>query len=160
MRGTVRKLRTGPLALPSRSGHAITAEVVGHESGYLDVRLADGEVVRAQYLAHLAANPSDLIGSRVMAVFDGAAPERPVVIGVIAGSETPQMRQTTLAGRPRSATLDGKRVVLDASEEIVLQCGKGAITLTADGRIVIKGTDIVSRALRTHKIKGGAVNIN
>jgi len=41
-----------------------------------------------------------------------------------------------------------------------LSCGKGSMSLTADGRIVIKGIEITTRALRKHKIKGGTVDIN
>jgi hypothetical protein len=56
--------------------------------------------------------------------------------------------------------IDGRRLVLEGHEEIVLRCGRGSITLTANGKIVLKGTELVSRSSGTNKIRGAAVNIN
>ena len=53
--------------------------------------------------------------------------------------------------RTDDVVVDGKHVQLEAQEELQLRCGKGSITLTRDGRIVAKGTDIVSRAARSQK---------
>jgi hypothetical protein len=50
--------------------------------------------------------------------------------------------------------------MFEATEEISITCGKSSITLRKDGRVVIKGTDLVSRAARTNKIRGAAVKIN
>ncbi len=55
---------------------------------------------------------------------------------------------------------DGERVVLEGKKEIVLRCGKASITLTADGRIVLKGVELVSSASETNRIKGSRVKIN
>lgn len=63
-------------------------------------------------------------------------------------------------GRPELAEIDGKTVRFTARDEIVLQCGPGSITLRKDGKIVIKGTHLVSRATGSNRIKGGSVNIN
>ena|SRR5437867_2949254 len=49
---------------------------------------------------------------------------------------------------------------LEASGELVLRCGRAVITLREDGKIVIQGLDVISRAARTNKIKGGSVQIN
>ena len=38
--------------------------------------------------------------------------------------------------------------------------GDGSIEIRADGKILIKGTDLVSHAKRMNRIKGGAVSIN
>jgi hypothetical protein len=51
-------------------------------------------------------------------------------------------------------------LVLRARQQVVLQCGDGSITLRGDGKILIKGKDLVSRAQRTNRIKGGSVAIN
>ena len=104
-----------------------------------------------------------LVGRAVLLLCEDADPSNPIVIGIIEDRLSDPVAGSAAevrAVRPRTAVLDGRRVVLDAAEEIVLQCGKGSLTLTADGRIVIKGTEIVSRALRANRIKGGTVNIN
>jgi hypothetical protein len=56
--------------------------------------------------------------------------------------------------------IDRQRIVLSAQQEVVLRCGKASITLTTDGRIAIRGADIVSTAGRVNRIRGGAVKIN
>jgi hypothetical protein len=53
-----------------------------------------------------------------------------------------------------------RRVVLSARTEVVLRCGEGSITLSEDGKVTIRGVDVVSSAVRTQRIRGGAVRIN
>ncbi|MDB4985299.1 MAG: hypothetical protein JWN04_477 [Myxococcaceae bacterium] len=58
------------------------------------------------------------------------------------------------------ASIDGRRVVLEAAEEIVLRCGEASITLRRNGRIVVKGVHVETSARGTNRIKGGSVKIN
>ena len=58
------------------------------------------------------------------------------------------------------ARVDGERVLIEGKEEIVLRCGEASITLRRDGKIVIKGTHLLSRSRWTNRIKGGSVQIN
>lgn len=66
---------------------------------------------------------------------------------------------TVLSGE-RDLQVDGKRVTINAEEEILLQCGKSSILLCRDGKIVIKGANLVSRSTGVNKIKGSSININ
>lgn len=59
-----------------------------------------------------------------------------------------------------AATVDGKRVHLEGKDEVVLRCGKASITMRRNGRIVIRGVQVESRATGRNRIKGGAVLIN
>ncbi len=123
------------------------------------------EVLTASCLEHVLARSGGLdalIGEQVLLVAVGGNRRQLVVCGVIARARAARPNQVAEAASapPQTARIDGRRVVLEAADEIVLQCGQGSLTLTADGRIVIKGVDIVSRARRTNKIKGGTVNIN
>ncbi|MCI0379992.1 MAG: hypothetical protein L0215_20615 [Gemmataceae bacterium] len=52
------------------------------------------------------------------------------------------------------------QVVVQADKELVLKCGEGSITIRADGKVLIKGKDLVSHAQRSNRIKGGSVAIN
>ena len=61
---------------------------------------------------------------------------------------------------PTELFADGKRVNVEAAEEIVLRCGKASITLRSNGRLVIRGTYVEMQASGTNRIKGGAVLIN
>jgi hypothetical protein len=51
-------------------------------------------------------------------------------------------------------------LILEAREQLTLRVGDGSITIRADGKILIKGKDLVSHASRVNRIKGGAVSIN
>jgi hypothetical protein len=62
--------------------------------------------------------------------------------------------------RPQEAVLDGKRIVLNAEEEIVLQCGKASITLTKSGKVLIQGEYLSSHSRGVNKIKGGSIQLN
>jgi len=57
-------------------------------------------------------------------------------------------------------TIDGRRVRLEAQDEIVLQCGEASITLRRNGRVVIRGAYVETRSKGTNRIKGGSVQIN
>lgn len=51
-------------------------------------------------------------------------------------------------------------IVIEAKKGLVLRVGEGSITLRADGKILIKGKDLVSSAKQLNRIKGGAVSVN
>lgn len=53
-----------------------------------------------------------------------------------------------------------ERLVLTAEREIVLQVGKASITLTQAGKIILRGTYVLSRSSGVNRIKGGSVEIN
>jgi len=92
---------------------------------------------------------SDLAGREVLVVFEGGDVQRPIIVGVL---------QT--ASPPLSVQADGQRQVIEAEREIILKCGAASITLTRAGRIVIKGSYVLSRSSGVNKIKGAAVDIN
>lgn len=85
-----------------------------------------------------------------------------IVTGVLApapsGSE-PEVG-AEFEATPEEVVVDGQRVRLEAKQEISLVCGKSSIVLRRDGKIVVKGVEIVSRAQGRNKIKGGSVHIN
>jgi hypothetical protein len=51
-------------------------------------------------------------------------------------------------------------IVIEAKQQLTLKCGEGSITLRGDGKVLIKGKDLVSHAQRMNRVKGGAVAIN
>jgi len=58
------------------------------------------------------------------------------------------------------AVVDGRRVVIEAADEIVIRCGKSSITLRRNGRVVIRGSYVETDSEGVNRIKGGAVKIN
>ena len=80
----------------------------------------------------------------------GSKGSRPIIIGrvthrVIEDADVPEMPDT---------------LVLEAKQSLTLRVGEGSITIREDGKILIKGKDLVSHAQRMNRIKGGAVSIN
>jgi len=90
-------------------------------------------------------------GRHVVLLFEEGDAARPIIVGIVQDHPV-QVR--------RDVMIDGKRVCLEAEDELTLKSGKASITLQVDGRIVIKGMEIVSRARGTHKVKGATVLIN
>jgi hypothetical protein len=55
---------------------------------------------------------------------------------------------------------DGERLLITARHQLVLRCGKAAITLTQAGKVLIEGTYLSSRSTGVNRIKGGSVQLN
>lgn len=53
-----------------------------------------------------------------------------------------------------------EHVIVSAAKQLTLQCGESSITLTAAGKIILRGKYIVSRSSGVQRIKGGSVQIN
>lgn len=61
---------------------------------------------------------------------------------------------------PFEIEADGQRVVLEARQQLVLRCGAASVTLTREGKILLRGAYVSSRASGVHRIQGGSVEIN
>jgi hypothetical protein len=98
----------------------------------------------------------------VLLAFERGDLSRPIIVGFIGDSLVPaaERAETIIREKEWSVRVDRKSVVFDAEDEIVLRCGKSSVTLRKDGKIVLKGVEIVSRAVETNKIKGANVLIN
>jgi hypothetical protein len=110
----------------------------------------------------IGVTPADK-NRQVLLTFDNGDPQLPIIVGFIQNQPVIDEKSETLKLNRESLediVLDGRRITVDAREEIVLRCGDGSVKLRKDGTIIIKGTSLVSRAKATNKIKGAAVNIN
>lgn len=117
------------------------------------VRLLPGEdLLVARALVPLG--PSDL-GRELAIAFIGGDRSRPLILGLL---HTPE----TLTNAPETIELeiDGHQVAIQAATQLTLRCGKASITLDADGRIVIKGAQILTQASGSHRIRGSSIQLN
>lgn len=55
---------------------------------------------------------------------------------------------------------DGETQVIEARRELTLRCGAASITMTADGRVTIRGTQLLSRSEGANRVQGATVQLN
>ncbi|ABN78217.1 hypothetical protein [Cereibacter sphaeroides] len=108
--------------------------------GLLRVEIGGVEALAETVVAVCAAD----MGAEAVVAEVGASP---VVLGLIRRA-VPE------------AELDGTRLVLEGRREVVLRCGRASITLAPDGRVTIRGTEILSRASGANRIQGASVQLN
>lgn len=107
--------------------------------------------------------------------FEAEQSDRPIVMGVLepvtalAPARGPRSATVPTPATPSGplspaaqldAKVDGKRVVIEGQDEIVLKCGQASITLRRNGRVVVRGTYVETRANGVNRIRGGTVEIN
>ncbi len=119
-----------------------------------------------------AALVRERAGREVVLVFDGGDPRRPIIAGFLEPpGSTPALDaalDATLAQASAElpsdahpvAELDGRRVVLEGKDEVVIRCGEASITLRRNGKVVVRGLYVETHAAGTNRIKGGSVKIN
>ncbi len=94
------------------------------------------------------------IGRDVALMFEAGNPRRPIVMGRMAtavAEEKPPVIE---------AEVDDRRIEIEAQEQLVLRCGESSITLTRSGKIIIRGTYVLTRSSGVNRIQGGSVEIN
>lgn len=90
-------------------------------------------------------------------------PQKAIITGVIRDKifDDPSLLNTiSHENTTQSLTINGKSLLLEGENEIVLRCGLGSITLRANGQITLKGTKLLSRASESNKVRGASVFIN
>ena len=97
---------------------------------------------------------SEHAGREAMLLFEDHDLRRPVVVGLIQGPEP------AAKGKAVEVNVDGRRITLMAEQEIVLRCGEASITLTRAGKVLIRGSYLLSRSSGVNRIKGGSVQLN
>ena len=157
-RGLSKERTDVPASSPQRIGGAGIGRLVGvQEDGVplVDYPSAPGRPMAA-VLATAAPDTllGALVGRHVVLVFEAGDPARPLIVGFV---EEPKAERI---GTPRYVKVDGRHLVLEAEHELELRCGSASILLRSDGRIEIKGENLLSHARGLQRIRGAAVRIN
>jgi hypothetical protein len=128
------------------------AEVVEvwDDGAVVELGWPDAEQLRADLLATTAGAPLQLATGDEVLVWVPAAAAGAVILGRVGRSHL-----ATPASSEPPETL-----TIEATRSLTLRVGDGSITIGDDGKILIKGKDLVSHAQRMNRIKGGAVAIN
>lgn len=116
----------------------------------------------------------------VLLTFEDGKPQAPIITGLLQPvgdlDEAPEVWHDEVAGDLEGASeseetegestglsearVDGKRVEIEAADEIVLRCGQASIVLRRNGRVIIRGTYVETRSRGVNRIKGSSVEIN
>lgn len=93
----------------------------------------------------------------VLLVFENGQLDRPIVVGLLDPLPplAPEPRQD-----PLDLRIDARRLEIEGHDEVVLRCGQASITLRRNGRVLLRGTYVETRAEGVNRIKGGSVQIN
>ena len=97
------------------------------------------------------------IGKLAVLMFDEGDPSRPIVVGCL--------HEPDAAGLPSvpdqvEIEADGKRLLVTAKDQVVLRCGKSSLTLTKEGKVIIKGAYVSNQSSGVLRLRGGSVQIN
>lgn len=148
-------VRIGRIVRVSAGGQFLV-DYPGNQSGAM--------VARVTSAAHVAALRSgDPRGREVLLAFENDDPRLPIIVDTMHSLPEETAEQPAPvpgAAAAREALIDGRRIVFDAGDEIVLQCGKARITLTKAGKILIEGEYVLSRSRGANKIKGATIELN
>ncbi len=106
------------------------------------------------WAARAAGDTSGLCpGDEVCVAFEEGDASRPIVLGRI-------VARPERASTPRADDKTPKTLRLEADEQILLRCGKATLTLSRDGKVVARGSAILTRSSGPNRIKGASVQIN
>jgi hypothetical protein len=97
------------------------------------------------------------LGREVALMLVNGDPHQPLIIGLL---QPPQTTPTGQNAPALAAEIDGERLVFTAKQEIVLQCGQSSLTLTKAGKVLIRGTYLLSRSSGVNRIQGGSIQLN
>ncbi len=95
-------------------------------------------------------------GSEVALLFEDGDLSRPLIIGRI----IEPVRPAPAATAAPQVIRDGETVKVTSAERIELRVGKASIIMEKDGHITLRGTNLVSHASASNRIRGGSVNLN
>jgi Domain of unknown function (DUF6484) len=144
--------------LPMRQN--VNGALTGTLSGLEDsdtpiVRFVEEGMEHVSPARSLVPLSSSDVGRGVLLIFERNDILRPIVAGMFQRGST-----AAIAGRRIELLADGETLTITADKQVVLKCGDASITLTREGKVLIRGTYILNRSSGVNKIKGGSVQIN
>jgi len=130
------------------------------ETGEILVNYRDNpsDPLKARSIIDIA---SEDVNKKVLLAFEDGNLGLPIIVGIVREKAADSAEKITVTREDvKDIVVDGKKMIFHAEREIELRCGKSSLIMNKDGRIVIKGVQLVSRASSVNKIKGAGVRIN
>ena len=124
----------------------------------------EDHLISCHFVRNCATPPEIKEGDKVLFVSPIADQETGFVLGLVEPFKPKADRLaeklTRRGSSPEITTIEDEVVRIKADKGLIIECGKGTIIITQDGKVQIKGTDLLSRARGMNRIKGAGVNIN
>ncbi|MBI3597290.1 MAG: hypothetical protein HY203_09080 [Nitrospirae bacterium] len=142
-------MRVRPLEIPCQETKTLKRSTIVEilSSGEIVIRVdgEKGQVLVCEFLES-STNDQPILhkGDRVLVLTPDDPTEKGCVLGRIGSYRKP----------------DRKHIVIEADEEVTIQCGKGYITIRKSGKVLVKGLEIVSHAKGVNRIRGGSIQLN
>lgn len=95
------------------------------------------------------------IGKEAILLFEDGDLSRPILVGLVQAPSLQDMPRKNI-----EMSVDGGVITFTAEQEICLRCGEASITLTRAGKVLIKGSYLLSRSTGPNRIKGGSIQLN
>jgi hypothetical protein len=95
---------------------------------------------------------------RALVMRAGSDTEPPVLVGILRERVSAKARDAKPS--QLEVAVDGEVLRLSADRRIELRCGKARLLLLETGRIVLSGTNVVTRSTGPNKIKGASISLN
>ncbi len=168
------KLQTMPAISPGEIIIGILSEL--NDNGEPMVRFTGvSKSIKAMTTTSITAKH---IGEQVALLFSNGDIQSPVIMGIIHNPLTSLLEsfeqqppdsvdfqeQADIALNNKlkveDVLVDGKKIIFNAKEQIVLKCGESSITLTKAGKILIRGKYLLNRSTGVNRIMGGSVQVN
>lgn len=93
------------------------------------------------------------IGCELVLAFERGDLSRPIILGCLLTGVQVEREELKLK-------FHKDKLEFSAQREIALNCGNASITLTRAGKILIRGTFLLSHSTGVNRIRGGSVQIN
>ena len=113
----------------------------------IGVALSDGVLV-----------PAARNHQRALVVRTSDSPSRLILIGLVRERVNAAARDA--APGQLQVTVDGETLRLTAEHEIELKCGNSSLVLRRSGRVILKGTHVVTTSSGPVKVKGATIALN
>ena len=143
---------------PDRIDGIVIGTLTESPSGGLLVEYPQSAGLRS-FVSTVSVRSGD-VGRQVALAFESGDPTQPIVLGLIQPSPVVAEPEAPDDAQKVNVQADGETLTLTADREITLKCGRASLTLTRAGKVLLRGTYLLSRSSGVNKIKGGSVQIN
>jgi len=130
-------------ALPLAPSRGRLLEI--RDDGVLLVQMPGGEPCACDWLENATTAALALAIGDTVLVMPASGDAAAVVLGRVGRYRAPQVQAN---------------LTLEASESLTLKCGEASVDLRADGKVMVRGEDVLLRAKGTQRIRAGNVSIN